>query len=206
MFAESPGATGIDTASTPGTLVGNGGAVSGGNGDATAVGASGDLLSVHAAASIAIPARIHSFRIAGHRNAICPPRRFPLLWWFMLAIRRRVRAVTLAWLLCQVASLSAFVPGDCCIAHATEAAAKKKAAACHEAAAPVAPKEGEACPLHKGRTTHDCCAMTNACDGPGVQLLGLFAFVTTIEQPASSTTTLESTVTFVPPAPPLLSR
>jgi hypothetical protein len=29
----------------------------------------------------------------------------------MNSIRRRVRAVAFAWLLCQVASLSAFVPG-----------------------------------------------------------------------------------------------
>jgi hypothetical protein len=46
----------------------------------------------------------------------------------MIAIRRRVRAVAFAWLLCQVASLSAFVPEACCISHAAEAAAKEKAA------------------------------------------------------------------------------
>jgi hypothetical protein len=124
----------------------------------------------------------------------------------MTAIRRRVRAVAFAWLLCQVASLSAFVPGECCIAHAAEAAAKAKAAACHEEAAPPAGKEGDACPLHKGRTTHDCCAITNACDGPGTELLSLFAFVSTIDEPIASSTILESTSSFVPPAPPLLSR
>jgi len=124
----------------------------------------------------------------------------------MIAIRRRVRVVAFAWLLCQVASLSAFVPGDCCIAHAAEAAAKKKAAACHEEAAPAAPKEGEACPLHQGRTTHDCCAITNACDGPGAQLLTLFSFISTIDEPRMSSTTLASTAAFVPPAPPLLFR
>ena len=124
----------------------------------------------------------------------------------MNSIRRRVRAVAFAWLLCQVASLSAFVPGDCCISHAAEAAAKKKAAACHEEAAPPAPKDGDACPLHEGRTKHDCCAMTNACDGPGVQLLTLFSFITTIDEPVVSSTILESATAFVPPAPPLLSR
>ena len=124
----------------------------------------------------------------------------------MNRIRRRVRAVACAWLLCQVASLSAFVPEQCCISHAAEAAAKQKAAACHEEAAPVAPKEGDACPLHEGRTKHDCCAMTNACDGPGQQLLTLFSFISTIDEPASSSTILDSTVAFVPPAPPLLSR
>ena len=124
----------------------------------------------------------------------------------MIAIRQRVRAVAFAWLLCQVASLSAFVPEQCCISHAAEAAAKKTTAACHEDAAPPAPKEGDACPLHQGRTKHDCCAMTNACDGPGAQLLTLFSFISTIDEPRSSSTILDSTVAFVPPAPPLLSR
>lgn len=124
----------------------------------------------------------------------------------MIAIRRRVRAVAFAWLLCQVASLSAFVPEACCISHAAEAAAKEKAAACHEEAAPAAPAPGDACPLHKGRTTHDCCAITNACDGPGAQLLSLFSFMSTIDEPLASSTLLASSSTFVPPAPPLLSR
>ena len=124
----------------------------------------------------------------------------------MTAIRRRVRAVAFAWLLCQVASLSAFVPEACCISHAAEAAAKEKAAACHEEATPAAPEPGDACPLHKGRTTHDCCAITNACDGPGAQLLSLFSFMSTIDEPLASSTLLASSSTFVPPAPPLLSR
>jgi hypothetical protein len=123
----------------------------------------------------------------------------------MTAIRRRVRTVAFVWLLCQVASLSAFVPEQCCISHAAEAAAKVTAA-CHEDAAPPAPKEGDACPLHKGRTTHDCCTISNACDGPGAQLLGLFAFVSTIDEPSSSSNVLESSKAFVPPAPPLLCR
>ena len=124
----------------------------------------------------------------------------------MIAIRRRVRAVAFAWLFCQVASLSAFVPEQCCIGHAAEAAAKEKAAACHEEAAPVAPKEGDACPLHQGRTTHDCCTISNACDGPGGQLLSLFAYVSTVDEPIASSTILASTTAFVPPAPPLLYR
>ena len=123
----------------------------------------------------------------------------------MISIRRRVRAVAFAWLLCQVASLSAFVPEQCCISHAAEAAAKAKAP-CHEDAAPPAPKDGDACPLHHGRTAHDCCTITNACDGPGAQLLNLFAFVSTVDEPVVSSTILESSSSFVPLAPPLLSR
>src|SRR5690349_1548623 len=98
----------------------------------------------------------------------------------MTLLRRRVRAVAFAWLLCQVASLSAFVPAECCAAHAAEVAAKQKAASCHEAA-PVAPKDGDACPMHHQPSSHDCCKMTNGCAGPGVQLTGLFAYVGVIE-------------------------
>jgi hypothetical protein len=124
----------------------------------------------------------------------------------MIAIRRRVRAVAFAWLLCQVASLSAFVPEQCCIAHAAKAAAKAKAGACHEEAAPKAPEPGDACPLHEGRTTHDCCAISTACDGPGAQLLSLFSFVTILDAPIVSSAILESSSAFAPPAPPLLYR
>ncbi|HUQ88653.1 MAG TPA: hypothetical protein VM096_13915 [Vicinamibacterales bacterium] len=124
----------------------------------------------------------------------------------MGSIRRRVRAVAFAWLLCQVASLSAFAPQECCISHAAEAAAKKKAAACHDEAATVAPKDGDACPLHKGRTAHDCCTVSNACDGPAAHLLGLFAFVTTIDEPIVASTIVDSTSAFFPPSPPLLHR
>ena len=124
----------------------------------------------------------------------------------MTAIRRRARAVAFAWLLCQVATLSAFVPEACCFSHAAEAEAKAKAEACHEEAAPPAPKEGDACPLHDGRTTHDCCAITNACDGPGAQLLSLFSYISTIDEPLASSARLESSKAYISPAPPLLHR
>jgi hypothetical protein len=126
----------------------------------------------------------------------------------MMAIRRRVRAVAFAWLLCQVASLSAFVPEACCVSHAAEEAAKQKAEACHEEAAPVPvePKEGDACPMHRGRSKHDDCAISNACAGPGQQLLTLFSFNSTIDEPIAASMLLASTSAFVAPAPPLLFR
>lgn len=123
----------------------------------------------------------------------------------MTKVRRRVRAVALAWLLCQVASLSAFVPQACCLSHAAEAEAKQKADACHEEAAPAEPKEGAACPMHKSGS-HDCCAITNACNGPGSQLLSLFSYISTIDEPIAASTVLEASVAFAPPAPPLLHR
>lgn len=123
----------------------------------------------------------------------------------MTAIRRRIRAVAFAWLLCQVASLSAFVPEQCCVSHAAEAAAKEKAAACHEAA-PPAPKEGDACPMHHPSQSHDCCSMTNSCDGPGTHLTTLFAYVAVLESPASIRVTIESTPVRFAAASPLLAR
>lgn len=121
----------------------------------------------------------------------------------MTALRRRIRAVAFAWLLCQVASLSAFVPGECCESHAAQAAAKAKDAACHESA-PVTPKEGDACPMHHGSKSHNCCTISNACDGPGQQLTTLFAYIGVLESPQSSPINLESTAAFIPASAPLL--
>jgi hypothetical protein len=123
----------------------------------------------------------------------------------MAALRRRIRFVTFAWLLCQVASLSAFVPEQCCISHAAEAAAKEKAEACHEAPPPPA-QDGDACPMHHGSRAHDCCKISNACDGPGSHLTTLFAYVAVLESPGSSSATLESTAVSLPPSVPLLYR
>ena len=120
----------------------------------------------------------------------------------MTPLRRRIRAVALAWLLCQAASLSAFVPGECCKSHAAEAAANEKAASCHESI-PVTPKEGDACPMHKGSTSHECCTISNACNGPGQQLTTLFAYVGVVQSPRAATIVLESTPAFIPQATPL---
>jgi hypothetical protein len=119
----------------------------------------------------------------------------------MRSIRRSVRAIAILWLTGQAASLSAFVPENCCISHVEEAAAKAKKDACHETeaveptpgdACPMAHGDGAACPMHSS-TAKDCCAMTNACDGPGGHLATLFAYIGTIERPAASPTVLEST-------------
>ena len=121
----------------------------------------------------------------------------------MTAIRRRIHLIACAWLFCQVASLSAFVPGECCASHAAEAAAKAKAEACHEAA-PVAPKQGDACPMHHGSKSHECCTISNACDGPGQQLTTLFAYIGVLESPQSQPIVLDSTAAYIPPQAPLL--
>jgi hypothetical protein len=125
----------------------------------------------------------------------------------MSAIRPRVRAVAMVWLLCQAASLSAFVPENCCISHVAEEAAKEKQEDCHESepkpapqpgdACPMQHADGAACPMHSGKTS-DRCAMSNACDGPGTHLASLFVFLGAIERPESVVLALESSPVFVP--------
>ena len=120
----------------------------------------------------------------------------------MNALRRRIRIVAFAWLLCQVASLSAFMPGECCKTHAAEAAAKANEH-CHESK-PVAPKDGDACPMHHGQKSHECCTISNACDGPGQQLTTLFAYVGVLESPQSAPIAIDSTAAIIPLSAPLL--
>lgn len=122
----------------------------------------------------------------------------------MKTIRYRVRAVVFAWLLCQVASLSAFAPDNCCISHVQEQAAKDEA--CHEGE-PVKPEppdtcpmqhgDGAACPMHSSKPA-DRCSMTNACAGPGAHLVSLFAYLGAIEAPVSAVVNLDSTPAIMP--------
>jgi len=121
----------------------------------------------------------------------------------MSAFRRRLRAVAFAWLVCQVASLSAFLPSECCKSHAAEAAAKAKQASCHQSA-PATPKEGDACPMHHGSKSHECCTISNPCNGPGQPLTTLFAFIGVVQSPQSASIALESTAAFIPASAPLL--
>ena len=122
----------------------------------------------------------------------------------MKSIRIRVRAVAFAWLLCQAASLSAFVPGNCCISHVEEQAVKDKA--CHEEepvkpepldACPMQHGDGAVCPMHNPKSGGRC-AMTNACNGPGANLVSLFAYLGAIELPVSAVIDLYSSPAIVP--------
>lgn len=128
----------------------------------------------------------------------------------MTALRRRIRLVAFAWLFCQAASLSAFVPDECCKTHAAEASAKAQEAnakemPCHESA-PAAPQEGEACPMHhgQGQPSHACCTISNGCNGPGQQLTTLFANVGIVQSPHSPAIVLHSEAAAIPAPSPLL--
>ena len=116
----------------------------------------------------------------------------------MTAIRSRVRVVAIAWLMCQVASLSAFVPEECCISHAAEAAAADSSdphAQHHAAPAEETPAED----CHKAPAAPGC-TMSNACAGPGTQLLRLVANVGVLERPTAMSVVLESSPADVAPS------
>lgn len=70
----------------------------------------------------------------------------------IMIFRRGLRLWVIAWLLFQAASLSAFVPRDCCLAHR-----------------PAAPTEEQKC--HE--PVSDQCVMRASCDGPLGVLLTL---------------------------------
>lgn len=139
----------------------------------------------------------------------------------MSAIRRYVRVIAMAWLLCQAASLAAFVPEHCCDKHAVTSEAEQEQSHEHHAATPTPaapekcheapaaePEEGDVCPMHQGTQSrgHECCAFTNTCDGPGTHLASLLAFIGVPEVPHASGVILAGEATFVPPVPPPLVR
>ena len=72
----------------------------------------------------------------------------------MTVLRRRLRVAVAAWLLFQVASLSALVPRNCCSAHQTAA----RTARCHETAessyCPTRASTGVPCPMHQKAQGH----------------------------------------------------
>lgn len=72
----------------------------------------------------------------------------------MTSFRRRMRYWVTAWLVFQVASLSALVPRDCCADHRPTDTAKQS---CHESVAatlcPMRSADGTPCPMHRGTTS-----------------------------------------------------
>jgi hypothetical protein len=130
----------------------------------------------------------------------------------MARFRTHARIVALAWLLCQAASLSAFVPENCCAAHTPAAISED----CHEtepaAAEPATgdacrmhEDEGAACPMHQAQA-RNCCVMSNGCDGPNTQLASLFAFSCDLTTSHESVIAPDSIIVLPPAGPPLLSR
>jgi hypothetical protein len=101
----------------------------------------------------------------------------------MTTIRRRLRFWVAAWLLFQVASLSALVPRACCVPY--QAAATDQEPNCHgnSAAAhcPVRAAHATPCPMHQSghhdaeETPSHRCSMRATCDGPVAAMFALLS-------------------------------
>jgi hypothetical protein len=95
----------------------------------------------------------------------------------MAVFRRHLRVWVAAWLVFQVATLSAFVPRDCCEGHRPAA---ERSETCHEPPPPAhcatAGDEGTSCPMHGHHQqaaddqTVPQCTMRGSCDGPMAML------------------------------------
>lgn len=106
----------------------------------------------------------------------------------MTTIRAGLRHWVTAWLVFQVASLSALVPRACCVAHRPAVAVTPHS--CHESAAaqpcPMPAADGTPCPMHRGQgdageKPATQCSMRGMCDGP---VAALFALLSTYGVPA----------------------
>jgi hypothetical protein len=99
----------------------------------------------------------------------------------MSAIRCRLRLCTTIWLLCQVGSLLALLPRNCCAAH--QQSATSEGHSCHRQVAaahcPMRSTAGEACPMHRQQPAQggatETCTMRSSCDGPMAALLVLLS-------------------------------
>jgi hypothetical protein len=97
----------------------------------------------------------------------------------MGAIRRHLRLWATVWLVLQAASLSAFVPRDCCAAHERADART----GCHDetpaASCPMRSADGTACPMHRGNEAGSDrgaeCALQGNCEGPLAALAALLS-------------------------------
>jgi hypothetical protein len=98
----------------------------------------------------------------------------------MRLIRRRLVALSLAWLACQAGSLTAFVPQDCCPAHHQPAEAKdchkQPAAPTADAQCPMHQADGQPCPMHSPTSGQERpCVMRGTCNGPAAAVATLFS-------------------------------
>ena len=94
-------------------------------------------------------------------------------------MRRHLGAWTFAWLLCQVAALTALLPAECYAAYRNLAVTT---ADCLEAtpddACPMRSVDGEVCPMHDGSNHSDAteqCAMRGIHNGPVLALAAVFS-------------------------------
>jgi len=129
----------------------------------------------------------------------------------MTLFRRRLRIVTIAWLLFQATSLSALVPRACCLAHDAALAA---ASTCHEKPpvphCPEARHDEMPCAMHAGHghdhsaqqtqtPVHEC-AIRGTCGGPTAAMLTLLSTQGVL------TGSTSARIDFPPAGAPIVSR
>ena len=149
----------------------------------------------------------------------------------MTALRQRVRLLVTIGLLLQLATLSAFVPQDCCPAHQARTVSAKP---CHDEPPPPADycpmrgSDGAACPMHasghraetSGHEHHgqpapasSDCSMRGSCNGPMSAMLTLLStYGILTDQPVAAANddhvliatfvTVNPVRRFAPPDPP----
>ena len=132
----------------------------------------------------------------------------------MPSIRRGLRLWVSLWLVCQVASLAALVPRDCCAAHRRAVQTAKRS--CHQAAAasqcPMRAADGTACPMHRGDGRHadeastDACAMRGTCSGPMGALVAQLSNQGVLPSPIPTLPALDARVAPADADPQPLSR
>jgi hypothetical protein len=99
----------------------------------------------------------------------------------MMSLRRHLGSLTAIWLLFQVASLSALLPGVCCLAHAEDPASDPESCHKEEAATtadqcPMMSADGQPCPEHVAHTASgERCVMMGTCNAPMSSLASLFS-------------------------------
>lgn len=107
----------------------------------------------------------------------------------MSAFRRSLRVWVTAWLVFQVASLSALVPRDCCPSHrpAADTAERKCDQSVAATQCPMRAPDGTPCPMHRGQSGHDHgratggdhrgetneCSLRGTCAGPMAAVMAL---------------------------------
>jgi hypothetical protein len=102
----------------------------------------------------------------------------------MSSLRRHLRFWATAWLVFQVASLSAYVPRNCCANHHPPAQSESEQS-CHEATgAEAAVAESVAGHHHTAPTPDVECSLGGTCGGPMAALAALFANQGILTQPA----------------------
>lgn len=119
----------------------------------------------------------------------------------MTSLRRNLRPWVTAWLLCQVAALSALVPRDCCAAHRPATVEKQHGG-----------QDEAPCPLHKETTTsadepsNPRCSMRGTCAGPMAGLAALLSNQGVLSEPFAMLPDLHESRITVPTRENLITR